>query len=59
MSEIPKKGDQYKWNRLNISVARVSKAGDWADILVEDPGRTVWTKRQSLPFPNTFVRIAS
>ena len=58
MTEIPKKGDWYKWDRLNISVTRVSKVDGWADILVEDPGQGVWTKRQPLPFPNTFIRIA-
>jgi hypothetical protein len=45
-----RKGDRY-WSetmRATIYVTRVSKAGAWADIFVEQPGGACWAKRQPL-----------
>ncbi len=48
----PKK-DQVWYCRMDrITVLRVSKKGEWADILVEQFNtRARWTKRQPVPFP--------
>lgn len=58
MSEIlPKKGDLYTWESVNIEVIRVDLMGKWADIRCSAPGGSQWTKRQHLPFPEGFKRF--
>lgn len=48
----PRKDDILFDGMTRITVLRVSTAGRWADILVEQfATRARWTKRQPLPFP--------
>lgn len=60
-SEV-KKGDKFDWapigtrtNSLRVEVKRVARDGSWCDL--EVTGGTTWTKRQALPFPETFTRV--
>jgi len=51
------KGKRFTWNGVNVEVTRVAKSGDWADIQATIGATTVWTKRQPLPFPDSFVPV--
>jgi hypothetical protein len=58
-----KKGDRYKWTEHgsdhDITVTRVSQVWGYADIFVYDNRtRTSWTKRQPLPFHESFKRVS-
>ena len=55
----PKARDKYRDGTNKIDVIRVSKAGEWADIFVEQADGWMWSKRQPLPFPASFVRMSS
>lgn len=46
-----KKDQVFYSHGERITVLRVSKAGLWADIRVEQLHNARWTKRQPLPFP--------
>jgi hypothetical protein len=52
-----KKGDAFNWNGVRVQVTRAAKDGSWADIWCMASIWEVWTKRQSLPFPASFVFI--
>lgn len=56
-SGIPRAGDKYREGGNEIEVVRVSKAGDWVDIYVQGPGGWMWSKRQLLPFPDSFKAV--
>jgi hypothetical protein len=49
-----KKGDLFDWMGVRVEVTRVSRM--WADIKVTPPLGPGWTKRQPLPFPESFER---
>lgn len=51
MGLAPKKGDRFLWHGLSIEVTRVSDT--WVDIRVNDS----WSKRMSLPLPDSFERV--
>jgi hypothetical protein len=53
---LPVKGDNYDWNGIRVLVTRVARDGTWADITAVS-NLTVWTKRQPLPFPDSFKRV--
>lgn len=57
-----KAGDHFAYRKdmsaVAITVTCVSQDGKWADILC-CYGGAYWSKRQSLPFPETFRYIPS
>lgn len=52
--QLPKRGDRYTWNGIDIEVMRVGRAGEWADLKVRPAFGPHWSKRQRLPFPESF-----
>lgn len=57
------KGDTFTWEDVVIvQVTRVAEDGTWADVAcrrVGDPDCVccTWTKRQLLPFPESFIPV--
>lgn len=56
---MPRAGEKYRDGANDIEVVRVSKSGEWADLYCQGPGGWMWSKRQPLPFPASFKRVAS
>lgn len=49
------RGQTLRWlDAVDVTVTRVATDGTWADLSCTD-GHATWTKRQTLPLPDSFV----
>jgi len=52
------KGETYLWGSVYMDVIRVARDQTWADLSCYQVGtRVTWSKRQPLPFPDTFIKV--
>lgn len=57
MSDTYTKGDKFIWNDgVCVEITRVAKDQTWADLRCWTSINVSWTKRQTLPLPESFVR---
>lgn len=48
------RGQVWQWYDVKILIVRTARDGSWADVRVRDGHGSGWSKRQPVPFPDTW-----